>query len=524
MKQKKIFAKLLLFTLVTSFCFTNCNSTVSNASKTVEAQLVSNSVTLPSAFSETFAKAGNYTVTYQLEMSDVQPKIPVGRLVARDASSRALLAYRLIDGMDFEDSIRIRHFDVSFETTANDQTVIFELERLVGNDLHITAVNSYHEQVSMDDLWKHNAHFEFQRDDNWSTGTGLYEYEGHTASLVTLDGRWFAFNRRHIQNFTPESLAREAVLVELVVRVSYDQGQTWSAPVTVAKPTAKENDFEGEMIVDSGAFFDAETNTWHILSQCIGMDRTAWGVCHYSKKGSNPMALFVPNQANPVVVDNQLFSRVCDESVKQKSCRGDSVYEGTPQILWKKNGHYYVTFHGGRNLGYAAVDSFRAVVKTRDFVNWVTEGGDLPGDALISAKECNQWGMNWINDTCVGIGSASLLRSGGHNYMLAEAMDMNLVCQQGQNWVLGLVRSPTLGPSGTWESFGNHPFVVSTNPVDTQQGGCQLQYMNLFRDRGRTFMTFAIRDPSTPNYFHYKYKAYELKRRVSPSPYIIYAQ
>ena len=130
---------------------------------------------------------------------------------------------------------------------------------------------------------------------------------------------------------------------------------------------------------------------------------------------------------------------------------------------------FFVTFHGCND---DASISARGVAKTLDFVSWVTEGSDLPNDAIFGQVDCNAWDIAWANGTCVGGGEGSILdlrtgtgtsrgigssagagagagaaitvttEEGGYLYQLIEASDMSLGCLgEGQNWVLGLSRS-----------------------------------------------------------------------------------
>ena len=218
------------------------------------------------------------------------------------------------------------------------------------------------------------------------------------------------------------------------------------------------------------------------------------------------MGLFVRDSHNPVVRGGQLWGSICQG--QGKSCPTNEVDKGTPQIIGKLNGYYYyyyyyynyyVTFHGAAydNVIYGARGIAR-IAGTTDFVTWETSGGDLPGDAIHSKRDCNKRDVAW-QDGCIGIGAARLLRSGGYNYSLAEAADKSLVCQVNQNWVVGLLRSKTYSASGAWENYLGNPLFTSltTSPV-----GCALQYMSLFRDRGETYLTVGVYVPEYgwPNY------------------------
>lgn len=69
-------------------------------------------------------------------------------------------------------------------------------------------------------------------------------------------------------------------------------------------------------------------------------------MCHYYLPGASPLSPlgFIPDPRNPVVRGGQLFSQICAGSGKH--CTVGTVDEGTPDIVVKRDGFYYVTFHG----------------------------------------------------------------------------------------------------------------------------------------------------------------------------------
>lgn len=108
--------------------------------------------------------------------------------------------------------------------------------------------------------------------------------------------------------------------------------------------------------------------------------------------------------------------------------------EGTPDIVEKRDGYFYVTFHGYDNNAKKAA---RGVARTADFVNWQISGFSLPGDSIFSPLDCNPWNISWAAGGCVGGGEGSIMKSGDYYYMLIEAPDVSLSCntQRGvQNW------------------------------------------------------------------------------------------
>lgn len=53
--------------------------------------------------------------------------------------------------------------------------------------------------------------------------------------------------------------------------------------------------------------------------------------------------------------------------------------EGTFDIFQKKNGYYYVSFHG-----YDGVNGYRGIAKTADWIHWIAGQDDLPQDAIFN--------------------------------------------------------------------------------------------------------------------------------------------
>ena len=72
-----------------------------------------------------------------------------------------------------------------------------------------------------------------------------------------------------------------------------------------------------------------------------------------------------------------------------KHCQPGMVDEGTPEIVEKMAGDFYVTFHG---YDYTRKQAARGVARTSDFVAWEVTGGaaGLSGDVMLSAEDC-QW-------------------------------------------------------------------------------------------------------------------------------------
>ncbi|MDQ3231224.1 MAG: hypothetical protein M3Q07_05335 [Pseudobdellovibrionaceae bacterium] len=279
---------------------------------------------------------------------------------------------------------------------------------------------------------------------------------------VHLDGVWYLFNREY--HWLDRSFASEVV--------------------------AEPNFGAGECaIVDADVYFDSETNTWHALAQSLS-NKNVWSLNHYSRTGRSPLGRFTANLANPVIRSRSLWKSICAND--PGSCPGDTGDEGTPEIMYKRNGYYFVSFHGYHS---SSGTGYRGVAKTTDFMNWLTIAPDLPGGPMFTSRDCQGWNVPWNPQTgCIGGGAAASLSSLSHTYMLVEASDRNLLCTPDQNWVFGLVRSTNLARSGTWEQFGGNPLI---RPA--VKGVCPLQYPRLFRDGERTYLSVWNNVPGNTN-------------------------
>ena len=148
-----------------------------------------------------------------------------------------------------------------------------------------------------------------------------------------------------------------------------------------------------------------------------------------------------------------LFNQILAEP--NKHFQIGMVDEGTPEIVEKVDGDFYVTFHG---YDYVRKQAARGVAQTSNFVTWFITGGagKLTGDVIFTALDCNKWAVPWKGG-CIGSGEASILRSpSGYMYEVIEATDEVLTCETAlgsQWWPLGLVRSRTWAASVTIVKF-----------------------------------------------------------------------
>jgi hypothetical protein len=435
--------------------------------------------------------AGIITATFSLSIDDNhKDDAVVARIDSYDGKTAELLGRRIIKRMDFVGSSAAQDFDVVFEVNSS-TTPRFRIFVFGRAEIQHNSVTIRPDRLNLAALWDRQAHFEFRKRDSF-TFNG--RQDSSTSSLMSLDGVWYAFNRTAAnlgEKQISTCLKANRFPVMVVVRASSDRGITWSDPNVVATPSASPSAPDYCGIVDGAAFFDTETDTWHYLGQCLN-EKSPWNLCHYTRPGLSPLGTFSAGPANPVVSAGQLWKQICSGTAK--ACPETMIDEGTPQIIGKSNqGYFYVTFHGA-NYG-ALVTGARGAARTRDFVHWEVAADDLPGNAMLSAADCNGWNVRWASGGCIGAGAARIIRSNGLYYMLTEAADHSLGCVAGQVWVFGLLRSPTLAASGGWQNYDSNPFISDEN---VSPGGCALQYMNFVRDRGELFLEFSLYTPDYP--------------------------
>ena len=153
-----------------------------------------------------------------------------------------------------------------------------------------------------------------------------------------------------------------------------------------------------------------------------------WTLAHFFCSGQSPLQAWQPNPLNPVVKNGQLFASICAEIGKH--CQQGMGDEGTPEIVEKLAGEFYVTFHG---YDYARKQAARGVARTRDFVTWETTGGSaaLSGDVMFSSSDCQWAEVPWAGDHgCIGSGQASIVggRSGYKYQVSTSALPIALPC------------------------------------------------------------------------------------------------
>src|SRR5208337_4682883 len=328
----------------------------------------------------------------------------------------------------------------------------------------------------MQALWQGEAHFQEVRRIEWWAAPYSTVREGagwFAKPMPFADGKWYLFD--HVTRLDKPSYC-PGKTGDVVVRESSDEGRTWSNPAIVAAGPGPETAPDACGVVDGTTFYDGQTDTWHMLAQCrAAQNAGGWMMCHYARRGSSPMGPFNPDPA-PAVRAGQLFSQICAHS--GGICDpGKTVDEGTPDIVYKKDGYFYVTFHGvyfskkpGSRLVKQAV---RGVAKTADFHHWITSGADLPDAPIFAWPECQAW-----NPGCIGGGEASTLIAGGYQYMMIETPNVSTDCTPGQQWPIALLRTPQgsfpAWNSPLWQRFHIEPLLATSWPGP--QSKCGIQY------------------------------------------------
>jgi len=368
---------------------------------------------------------------------------------------------------------------------------------LFGAVLTANAAEVADRNPNLQDLWVGRASFVPYKKIIFS-GAPITGHENNTSSVIVHDGKWYAMNR--ITKSTKSGCPNSQMVMGL--RESPDRGSTWGAFKLITNDDSK---FCG--LADGDLYFDKSANTWFVLVQCLSKTRT-WDLCLYTKKGENPMlGDYIAATDNPVVRGGSLWSRIC--ALPNSHCLAKIYDEGTPQIVKKENGYFYVTFHG-----YDHVHGYRGMVKTTDFRNWIVNADDLPDGIMLSSQDCKS-----ISAGCIGGGHDSMLLDGGYYYHLIETPDGNLACKAGARWPVSLFRSRNLNAkSGKFESFGENPLIINLlrSPV-----GCELQYANLFRGtKGRIYL-YVTYFSNKPNIEWYPAAIFRLEFSPSRRPQIV---
>lgn len=388
-----------------------------------------------------------------------------------DSTTGTTLSRRELKRMDFSTPFQAQEFELNFVATAqhalefrvfyHNYAYVRHYKTTIRN---ITSLSFQSDPLGA--LWQGRGQFKFLR---------TIPLPGNECCgwFAVKDGAWYFFSREVNYDAALVQACGRRDVARTVVRVSFDQGATWSEKQVVASPVAG-NTLMNCAVLDGSTYLDSSNGTWHLLTQCLGT-QGGWSLCHFTRNDPSPMGPFTPAPQNPVIIGGQLWRQICEG--EGKSCPTSVIDEGTPEILFRKNGYFYVSFHGfdpGPRSGY------RGMVRTLDFRTWEVSGGDLPGDALFGPRDCQFW-----NPGCIGGGAASHVSSGGYNYMIIETPDVSLGCAPSQYWVFGLVRSRSLVKSGQWERFSQNPLLKPS-----MRRACGLQYARFIEDQGVIFLIY----------------------------------
>jgi hypothetical protein len=179
---------------------------------------------------------------------------------------------------------------------------------------------------------------------------------------VVVNSTWYLFGRWDV-GATKKCPSGE---ISINVRASTDSGATWGLPQVIAKP----DETTTCIYADGSGYYDTETATWHYLVQVLDVGgKGGWMGAHFSLQGPSPLGNWVADPKNPVITSGSLFRRICAGPTKH--CLPGMVDEGTFQIVEKRGGDFYVTFHG---YDYKRRRAARGVARTADFATW--EAGD----------------------------------------------------------------------------------------------------------------------------------------------------
>jgi hypothetical protein len=325
---------------------------------------------------------------FLIHMNDFTREAPVLQVEIYDPYNNVTMESRTILPSDFSRRNSSRTFSLFFKNV-HKQTLLFRLfYYCCAKVTHLSTELSLLDEGKLGPFWHKKATIKLISETafpyNFTGG-----FMGNTGTYIrVLDDIWYTFYRHERFAPSPKYCSLPFGLTRLEVRSSRNQGKTWSDPVTIAAPVP--NSPSECILMDGGAFFDEETQTWHYLSQCLGRD-SHWNLCHYSRSGRNPMGPFVANPKNPVVIGGQLWSKIC--SGTGKHCPPGTIDEGTPDVVEKRSGFFVVTFHG---YDYNANRGSRGISLTRYFVTFTLSGYDLPYDAIFSKLDCDKWNITWI--------------------------------------------------------------------------------------------------------------------------------
>lgn len=341
---------------------------------------------------------------------------------------------------------------------------------------------------TLENLWNGEAYF---RPYGKKVFTANGEFaDGDPSKVFAKDGVWYAVVRSQYHSSNSSCGTR----IASVLYASYDKGQTWPQRQVIADPGDQSSMCAH---VDGSIYYDLAEKTWYYLGQCLSVKRR-WDLCLYTRNAIDPMGSWKSSAKNPVVKSQDLWSQICRTS---GGCPSNTGEEGTPQIVARTNGWFYITFHGFKDgMGY------RGMAKTQDFSTWTTTDVDLPRGPLFKASHCQG-----AVSGCIGAGYASIMNEGSYNYQLIETPTVSLACTNGQRWPFLLTRTSNLfSQSVTWQTLGNKAFLENSiaGPI-----GCHIQYAHLFKDGSEIYLGLSY---YTNTGEWYPYGLYKLEWKSVP--------
>jgi hypothetical protein len=346
-----------------------------------------------------------------------------------------------------------------------------------GGKAQMLARDGQGSKANLDFFWAKEAHFVPFRRLKFPPEVNADHFM--SSRIVARNGIWYSLTRRTYKNTRPGCWGDS---MDLLLHSSRDQGATWSASVLVDRSSDKFC-----MITDASLFFDVDMNKMFILTQCLTAQTNSWDLCLYTGSGLDPMtATWTPASQNPVIRSGDLWRQICAKSGR---CESDVGEEGTPEIIAKRSGWYYITFHGFKNP-----KGYRGIARTRDFITYDVNGADMADGPLFTVDDCSR-----SVSGCVGPGHGSMTFTNEFAYTLFEVPTQNLACERGQRWPFVLARTSNFwSKSPTWDVFDQRP-ILENNMDDGQ--GCQLQYANLFVDRGITYLAITYHSRRSDEWF-----------------------
>ena len=110
---------------------------------------------------------------------------------------------------------------------------------------------------SLDDIWDGTA--DFAPALSIPVGSVGFNQVDAGTRVVVVNGTWYMFGR---YDTGPTAKCNQGE-ISINIRASTDKGYTWTLPQLLVKP----DEVVTCMYADGGAFFDAETVTWHYIVQ-----------------------------------------------------------------------------------------------------------------------------------------------------------------------------------------------------------------------------------------------------------------